>query len=181
MGCRSDRLEDGRKTTGLFPTPHRACGQRRARPIVLHLPYKCKTTGVRKSVTSWEKASPPTTETPSGRRDSPPAPIPSAIGRVPISAAIVVIMMGRKRTRQPLINRVGRTHSFLALRLESEVNHHDGVFLDDADQHDDSDEAVDVQVHIEQRRNPSLRRSRVENDTATGARQSPRTAVRKES
>ena len=46
----------------------------------------------------WEKASPPTTAMPSGRRDSAPAPCPSAIGRVPMSAAIVVIMIGRKRT-----------------------------------------------------------------------------------
>src|SRR4029453_5093253 len=31
-----------------------------------------------------------------------PAPTPSGIGRVPKSAAIVVIMIGRKRSRQPL-------------------------------------------------------------------------------
>ena len=47
-----------------------------------------------------ENARPPTTARPSGRRDSEPAPKPIAIGRVPISAAMVVIMMGRKRTLQ---------------------------------------------------------------------------------
>src|SRR6185369_397269 len=52
------------------------------------------------SVSSCETSSPPTTARPSGRRDSAPAPIPRAIGSVPTSAAIVVIMMGRKRTRQ---------------------------------------------------------------------------------
>ena len=42
---------------------------------------------------------PPTTARPSGRRASAPAPRPRAIGTVPTSAAMVVIMMGRKRTR----------------------------------------------------------------------------------
>ena len=45
-----------------------------------------------------EKASPPTTATPSGRRVEAPAPQPIAIGSAPMSAAIVVIMIGRKRT-----------------------------------------------------------------------------------
>jgi len=35
--------------------------------------------------------------------------------------------------------------SFLALRFESEVDHHDGVFLDDADQEDDADESDDAE------------------------------------
>ena len=48
----------------------------------------------------WEK-SPPTTDTPRARLDSAPAPKPSAIGSVPINAAIVVIMIGRNRTRHP--------------------------------------------------------------------------------
>ena len=38
---------------------------------------------------------------PKGQRDSEPAPTPRAMGSVPISAAMVVIMMGRKRMRQP--------------------------------------------------------------------------------
>src|SRR5579863_10569158 len=41
------------------------------------------------------KSRPPTTATPRGRRDSEPAPMPRAMGSVPISAAMVVIMMGR--------------------------------------------------------------------------------------
>ena len=36
---------------------------------------------------------------PSGRRSSDPMPVPSASGSPPRSAAIVVIMMGRKRSR----------------------------------------------------------------------------------
>ena len=38
---------------------------------------------------------------PSGRLASPPAPKPAAMGSAPNSAAIVVIMIGRNRTRQP--------------------------------------------------------------------------------
>ena len=37
---------------------------------------------------------------PSGRRSSEPVPVPSASGSPPRSAAMVVIMMGRKRSRQ---------------------------------------------------------------------------------
>ena len=37
-----------------------------------------------------------------GRLASAPCPIPSAIGSVPISAAIVVIMIGRNRTMHAL-------------------------------------------------------------------------------
>ncbi len=35
----------------------------------------------------------------------------------------------------------------LALRVDGEINHHDGVFLHDADEHDEADEAVDVQIN----------------------------------
>ena len=38
--------------------------------------------------------------TPNGRRSSEPAPVPKASGIAPNSAAIVVIMMGRKRSWQ---------------------------------------------------------------------------------
>ena len=34
-----------------------------------------------------------------------------------------------------------------ALRLDREVDHHDAVLLDEADEHDDADEGVDVQIH----------------------------------
>ena len=37
---------------------------------------------------------------PSGRRSSEPVPVPRASGTPPSSAAMVVIMMGRKRSRQ---------------------------------------------------------------------------------
>ena len=53
-------------------------------------------------VRNCETTSPPTTASPSGCRASPPSPYAKAIGSVPASAATVVIMMGRKRIRQPL-------------------------------------------------------------------------------
>ena len=49
-------------------------------------------------VSNCDSIRPPATHRPSGRRDSAPAPLPKAMGNVPISAAMVVIMMGRKRT-----------------------------------------------------------------------------------
>src|SRR5438445_151389 len=42
---------------------------------------------------------PPTTVMPSGRRSSEPVPVPSASGKAPSSAAIVVIKIGRNRCR----------------------------------------------------------------------------------
>jgi len=38
----------------------------------------------------------------------------------------------------------------LPLRVNGEVNHHDGVFLDDADEHNEAHKAVDVQIQAEQ-------------------------------
>jgi len=70
-------------------------------------------------VTSCEKASP--------RR-----------GIAAISAAKVVIMIGRKRTLA--------ARTIASFGVEREVDHHDRVLLDDADQHDDPHEAVDIQV-----------------------------------
>ena len=52
------------------------------------------------SVTACETIRPPTTARPSGWRSSAPAPRPSAIGSAPIIAASVVIMIGRRRSRQ---------------------------------------------------------------------------------
>ena len=51
-------------------------------------------------VSSCDSSKPPTTARPSGRLTSAPAPQPKAIGSVPTSAAMVVIMIGRKRTMQ---------------------------------------------------------------------------------
>jgi hypothetical protein len=72
-----------------------------------------------------------------------------AIGRVPTSAAMVVIMIGRKRTRQASKMASLRGPAFIALLVQGEVDHHDGVLLDDADQHDDADEGVEAQIDAE--------------------------------
>ena len=56
----------------------------------------------RVKVNTCESSRPPTTAMPSGRRNSEPVPMPSASGTAPSSAAMVVIMMGRKRTMQAL-------------------------------------------------------------------------------
>ena len=54
--------------------------------------------GVTNKVMNCETTSPPTTTKPSGRRDAPSAPYPSAMGSAPSNAAAVVIMIGRKRS-----------------------------------------------------------------------------------
>ena len=51
------------------------------------------------SVSSCDTIRPPTTVMPSGWRSSAPAPAPIAIGSAPSNAQVVVIMMGRKRSR----------------------------------------------------------------------------------
>ncbi len=51
-------------------------------------------------VRTWLRISPPTIAKPSGLRSSDPAPFPNISGRPLSSAAIVVIRMGRKRSRQ---------------------------------------------------------------------------------
>ena len=102
-----------------------------------------------KSVSVCETTRPPTTARPSGCRASAPAPRPSAIGSVPTSAAIVVIMIGRNRTRQASYIASAGDLPSLALRFDREVDHHDAVLLHEADQHDDADEGVEVEVDVE--------------------------------
>ncbi len=58
------------------------------------------TTGVVYSVSIWLTIRPPTMAMPSGRRSSEPVPVPNASGKAPSMAAMVVIMIGRKRSRQ---------------------------------------------------------------------------------
>ena len=43
-------------------------------------------------------------------------------------------------------DRLARREALLALRVQGEIDHHDGVFLDDADQQDDADDAEHVQI-----------------------------------
>ena len=49
-------------------------------------------------------------------------------------------MIGRKRSSAGLVDRVGGRLAAGALGLEREVDHHDGVLLDDADQQNDADQ-----------------------------------------
>jgi hypothetical protein len=48
-----------------------------------------------------------------------------------------------------LVDRLERRELLVALRLDREVDHHDGVFLTDTDEEDDADEADDRQVELE--------------------------------
>ena len=59
-------------------------------------------------------------------------------------------MIGRKRRRQAsrIASKGARPRA--ALSLEREVDHHDRVLLDDADQHQDADHRDDAEVEAEQ-------------------------------
>ncbi len=87
---------------------------------------------------------------PSGRRSSAPAPPPSAIGSAPTIAANVVIMIGRKRSRQASSIASCGLLPLVRSACEREVDHHDRVLLDDADQQDDADHRDDAQLVVEQ-------------------------------
>ena len=83
---------------------------------------------------------------PSGWRNSDPTPVPSISGRAPNIAAIVVIRIGRKRSRHAWKIASRGDLPSLALGFEREVDHHDRVLLDDADQEDDADDRDDAEI-----------------------------------
>src|SRR5271157_2679293 len=56
---------------------------------------------------------------------------------------------GTESQEAGFINGVFRLLAFFALRLQSEVNHHNSVFLDDTDQQDDTDESDDGEFLVE--------------------------------
>ena len=96
MPAMATHAEDGPvgvdvKSGGISPTHGLRCVGGR------HMVYD----GCQVQVMSCDTTRPPATARPRGRRASPPAPRPSAIGTAPSSAAIVVIMIGRNRIRQP--------------------------------------------------------------------------------
>ena len=72
------------------------------------------------------------------------------MGSTPMKAAMVVIMMGRKRMTEASKIAAARRHAVAALPLQGEVDHHDGVLLDDAHQHDDAHEGVEGQRQARQ-------------------------------
>ena len=68
-----------------------------------------------------------------------------------------------------LVDRVARRLAFLALGVEREVDHHDRVLLDDADQQDDADDRDDAEVvagddQREQRADAGRRQRRQDRD-----------------
>ena len=74
----------------------------------------------------------------------------------------------RPETKQAgLINRLTRRQSLDALGLQREVDHHDRIFLDDADEQNDADDGDDVEVvvqqHQRQKRADARRRQRRKN------------------
>jgi len=97
----------------------------------------------------WLTSSPPMIEMPSGRRSSAPSPKPRASGRAPSMAAMVVIRIGRKRSRQAWKIAACRLQPFGAFDLEGDVDHHDGVLLHDSDQQQHADHGDDAELDAE--------------------------------
>jgi hypothetical protein len=103
------------------------------------------------SVSTCETTSPPTTARPSGWRSSALAPAPSAIGSAPQDRR------QRRHHDRPeahqarLADRGVRRLAVALLRLsvERDVDHHDRVLLDDADQHQEADDGDHRQVDAE--------------------------------
>ena len=83
---------------------------------------------------------------PSGLRSSEPTPMPMASGNPPKSAAMVVIMMGRKRSRHAWIDGFDRRQALVALGLQGEIDHHDGILFHNANEQNDADESDDAEV-----------------------------------
>ena len=78
-------------------------------------------------------------------------------------------MIGRKRSRHGLVDRLARAEPSAALGVEREVDHHDRVLLDDADQQDDADQRDDAELDVEQhqrqhRADPGRRQGRQDRD-----------------
>ena len=120
------------------------------------------TTGVVNSVSTWLTSRPPTMVMPSGCRSSEPTPVPNIKGNALASADTVVIRIGRKRSRQAW--KIASSGDLPASRCggEREIDDHDGILLDDADQQDDADDADDAEVvaaqhQRQQRANPGRR------------------------
>ena len=105
-------------------------------------------------------ASPPTIAKPSGRRSSEPAPLPSISGRPVSIAAIVVIRIGRKRSRQAWRIASSGVIAVAPLGGDGEVHHHDAVLLHDADQQDDADQRDHRQVVVRPASASAARRRR---------------------
>src|SRR5438874_556022 len=55
---------------------------------------------------------------------------------------------GTKAQEAGFVNGIERRLPFLAFGLESEVDHHNGVFLDNADQENDADEGNDAELSV---------------------------------
>ena len=56
---------------------------------------------------------------------------------------------GTETQQRTLIDGFLRRFAAVALFFERHVDHHDGIFLDDAHQHDDAHERVEIQIEME--------------------------------
>ncbi len=94
----------------------------------------------------WLRIRPPTMVMPRGRRSSEPVPVPSASGTAAEQRGHGGHHDGAEAQQAGLVDGVQRRHALFALRVEREIDHHDGVLLHDADQQDDADQRDDAEI-----------------------------------
>ena len=66
---------------------------------------------------------------------------PEGQRKAPRNAAMVVIMIGRKRSTHALIDRFSGAICFRAFNVQGEIDHHDRVLFHDADKQDNPDQS----------------------------------------
>ena len=99
-----------------------------------------KQAGTSSSVSTVEKIRPPITVTPIGARQLPSPDSDIAIGTMPATIATVVITIGWARLWPASIDRLVLGHAVVH-HLDREIDQQDRVLGDDAEQHQDADEA----------------------------------------
>jgi hypothetical protein len=94
--------------------------------------------------------------TPSGRRSSEPVPVPRARGRAAQQGGHRGHQDGPQPPQAGLVDGFAGGAAFAPLEIERDVDDHDRVLLDDADEQDDADHRDDRQLHParEQRAHP---------------------------
>ena len=106
--------------------------------------------GVVYSVRNCETMSPPTMAMPSGRRRSEPAPCLDRQRQTGDDRAHGRHHDRPKPQQARLVDGVVGAFALVPLGFQREVDHHDRVLLDDADQKDDADKRDQRQVVVEQ-------------------------------
>ena len=87
---------------------------------------------------------------PSGLRSSEPVPVPKASGNAPQMAAHGGHHDGPEAQHAGFKDGVARILTLIALGLQREIDHHDGILLHNADEQDDADDGDHVEINVKE-------------------------------